>query len=188
MGSSPTRGAFFFLNEDDAVPPKGVALKIRKAQIADAKAISDIYNYYVQNSTCTFELIPETVEKREQWLREHQEAGLPVIVGTAAEKVVAWGSLSFYHSRCAYRQTVEPSVYVHHEHVRQGLGKATMSELIELARANDYHCLVGLACSENSGSIAMSEALGFHKVGELKQVGRKFDRWLDVTILQMMLV
>jgi phosphinothricin acetyltransferase len=166
---------------------KGVALKIRAAQIFDAGAISDIYNYYVENSTCTFELNQETQDARENWLAEHQGEGLPVIVGTIDGQVVAWGSLSYYHTRCAYRQTVEPSVYVHHQHVKQGLGKATMQHLIDLARTKGYHCLVGLSCSENAGSIAMSEALGFERVGELKEVGRKFDRWLDVTILQMLL-
>lgn len=169
------------------MPVKGVALTVREAQLSDAQAISDIYNHYVETSTCTFELQPESHQKRTQWLKDHEAEKLPVIVVEQNGVVVAWGSLSYYHSRCAYRQSVEPSIYVHHDHTKKGLGSEVMRNLIDLARARNYHCLVGLACSENAFSIRMSESLGFQKIGELKEVGRKFDRWLDVMILQMLL-
>lgn len=169
------------------MPAEGIALKVRRASPADCARISEIYNYYVLNSTCTFAVEPEPLEERVQWFDEHEREGLPVIVAEADGKVAGWGSLSYYHRRCAYRLTLEPSVYVDHQYVRRGLGRALTQHLIDLARERGDHVLVGLACSENAGSIAMTEASGFQKIGVLREVGRKFDRWLDVTILQMVL-
>lgn len=165
----------------------GDAPLIRNAEVADLRAISDIYNHYVLASTATFATSAETLDERVDWFEDHLRSQLPMVVMEAGAEVIAWGSLSFYHSRCAYRNSLEPSVYVHRDHVKKGLGRAMMSRLIELARERDGHCLVGLACSENEPSIRMSESLGFKRVGELREVGYKFDRWLDVTMLQLML-
>jgi phosphinothricin acetyltransferase len=169
------------------MPVDRVALEVRNALPADCARISEIYNYYVLNSTATFAVEAELLRTRMEWFEEHEREGLPIVVAECDGNVVAWGSLSYYHRRCAYRQTLEPSVYVDHNYVRRGFGKALTQRLIELARTRGDHVLVGLACSENKESIAMTEASGFQRVGVLKEVGRKFDRWLDVTILQMML-
>jgi len=159
---------------------------IRPARAEDLAAINDIYNHYVERSTCTFQTEPETMEDRAAWFAEH-DAAHPVIVAEVAGEVVGWGSLSRFHSRCAYRFTVEPSVYVRHDAVAAGVGKALMVELIALARAAGHHSLVGVICTENTPSLALGERLGFVKVGHLREVGCKFDRWLDVAYMQLIL-
>jgi L-amino acid N-acyltransferase YncA len=101
--------------------------------------------------------------------------------------VIGWASLSFYHSRCAYRQSVEPSLYVDQNFIGRGLGEGLLDALLATSSHNRYHCLVVLVCSENKRSLKLLEKYGFATIGTLREVGRKFDRWLDVTIAQKLL-
>src|SRR5438270_179890 len=104
-----------------------VAVIIRAATVADLRAINDIYNYYVINSTCTYQEQPESLANRKKWF-EHHGPNHPVIVAELEGTVVGWGSLSAYHARSAYRRTVENSVYVHHEHHRRGIGRQLLKD------------------------------------------------------------
>lgn len=160
---------------------------VREARQSDADAICAIYNHYVLNSVVTFDTEPQPVAARREWLLEHEKHNLPVLVAEEDGSVIGWASLSYYHARCAYRTTVEFSVYVDHNHHRKGVAKALMNELLRLGRDRQYHCIVGLICTENSPSLQMSNMLGFETVGELREVGRKFDRWLNVTFVQKLL-
>lgn len=162
-------------------------LQIRPAQLSDCQAISSLYNYYVEHSTATFALEPEELVERETWLRQHLEHGLPVIVAELDSQVVAFASLSFYHQRCAYRQTVEASIYVGHDFLSLGYGRLLMKELMKLAEKGGFHAVLGLICSENTASIKLMLDFGFFEAGCLKQVGKKYDRWLDVAILEKIL-
>lgn len=165
----------------------GSALSIRHASESDAEAIRSIYNHYVLNSVFTFDTSEQSLECRLDWLKQHLGEQLPVLVAEVEGEVVGWASLSYYHSRCAYRTTVEFSAYLRPEHHGKGIGKALVQELLALAEAKGYHVIVGLICSENQVSIRMAESLGFEKVGELREVGRKFDRWLNVTFVEKIL-
>ena len=160
---------------------------LRDATAADLQAISDIFNYYALNSTANFATAPESLEERKMWFSQHATAGLPVLVAELQGRIVGWASLSPYHSRCAYSQSVEPSVYIHAEFIGKGLGKQLLRRLVTLAGARRYHCLVALICSENTGSIELFRTFGFEPSGRLKEVGRKFDRWLDVVLMQKVL-
>ncbi len=161
-------------------------LQIRLAAEEDVDAITRIYNHYVDCSTCTFQMRRESTEDRLAWLRAH-DAEHPVTVCDHDGNVVAWASLSPWNSRCAYAGTVETSVYVHHDWHRQGLGKKLLVDLIERARNLGYHILIGGACTEQVASIKLQESLGFSQVACFREVGRKFDRWLDVIYLQLAL-
>jgi len=160
---------------------------IRLATVDDLTAINDIYNYYVPRSTCTYQLEPETIEARTRWFHEHDPERYPVVVAERGGEVVGWGSLSKFRERAAYAPTVEGSVYIRHDCHRQGLGRMILLDLIERARAAGYHSLIGGVDAEQTASIALQESLGFQRVAHLKQVGYKFDRWLDVIYLQLML-
>ena len=162
-------------------------MQIRSAQLADCQAISSIYNYYVETSTATFAVEAETVAEREAWFNQHQQGGLPMLVGCLGEQVVAFASLSFYHQRCAYRQTVEASIYVDHNFLSCGYGRLLMKEIMDEAEKASYHAVLGLICSENTASIKLMLDFGFFEAGCLKEVGKKYDRWLDVTILEKIL-
>ncbi len=160
---------------------------LRIATESDLPAISEIYNYYVLHSTCTYQLEPETLADRQAWFALHSPDKYPVIVAEIDGRVVGWGSLSRFHARAGYDPTVEASVYIHHDHHRQGLGKRLLVELIERARRAGFHTLIGGASADQAASVALQESLGFQRVGHLVEVGHKFGRWLDVIYLQLLL-
>jgi L-amino acid N-acyltransferase len=162
------------------------ACTIRLATKADAEAINSIQNHYVLQSTATFLTEPLTLEQRLAWLDGRSRAH-PVTVAQAGGVVVGWGALEVFRSRPAYRHTAEFSIYVQHEWHRCGIGRAILVDLIARARALGHHALVGGCCSESAAVIALLEATGFSRVAHFSEVGRKFDRWLDVVFLQRIL-
>ena len=172
---------------ETSLPSTTTNVIVRKAGKTDLSAIRQIYNHYVANSTATFDTDLQTEEQRNQWWEDHVANGLPVLVAEREDRVIGWGSWSFYHTRCAYRQTVEPSLYIAREHLGGRLGRKLMEALIESAEERGYHSAVVLVCSENTGSLRLLDEFNFQLVGTLKEVGRKFDRWLDVTIVQKIL-
>jgi phosphinothricin acetyltransferase len=158
---------------------------LRDATLHDLAAINEIYNHFVQCSTCTYQEVPETLAGREQWFARHGNPH-PVVVAELAGQVVGWGSLSAYHVRSAYRFTVENSVYVHHTHHKQGIGSAILNDLLARSSTLGHHTVIAGIDSEQAGSIALHAKFGFQKVAHLKQVGFKFGRWLDVVYMQRM--
>ncbi|UJR81623.1 GNAT family N-acetyltransferase [Sandaracinus amylolyticus] len=159
---------------------------IRDATPADAAAISRIYNFYVRTSTCTYALEEETLDERRAWLDAHGPMH-PVLVVEEEGEVVAWGSLSTYNPRRGYARTVEDSIYVRDDQRGKGIGRALLSTLIERARALGHHTIIAGASADQDASIALHAAHGFVEVARLREVGRKYDRWLDVVYLQKML-
>ncbi len=159
---------------------------IRLATAADLDAINDIYNYYVLHSTCTYQIALETTEGRSAWFAAH-DANYPITVAEGEGRVIGWGSLSPFRPRAAYRPTVEPSVYVHHDYHRRGVGRALLSDLIDRAKSLGFHSLIGGTDAEQTASLALQTSLGFVRVAHLRQAGYKFDRWLDVIYMQRML-
>ncbi len=156
-------------------------IDIRLVQVEDAGSINAIYNYYVLSSTCTFHLEPVTIQERTEWLDGHSDR-YPVIVAGCS-----WASLSPFRPRPAYVGTVESSAYVHYLHHRKGIGRLLMLDLISRAKALGYHSIIAGAEATQYGSIRLHEGLGFEHVAQFKQVGFKFDTWLDTVFLQLML-
>ena len=161
-------------------------LQIRLATAADLPTINAIYNHFVINSTCTYQTEPSTADERAAWFANHGTE-YPVIVGTRDGEVIAWGSLSRFHARAAYRPTLEDSVYVRHDLLGQGIGRRMLEDLITRAVALKYHSIMALISADQEPSIRLHARAGFAKIGHLREVGRKFDRWLDVVYMQRML-
>jgi phosphinothricin acetyltransferase len=159
---------------------------VRPALETDMEAVRAIYNHYVVSSTCTFQTEPDTPEERLAWLRGRGPAH-PVLVAESNGEVVGWAATSPWNPRRGYSLTAEVSVYVKDGLHRCGIGRRLLSGLIERARAAGVHSLIGGACTEHPGSIALQEALGFERVAHFRQTGRKFGRWLDVVYLQLLL-
>lgn len=160
---------------------------IRHALDSDAGSINDIYNHYVRTSTATFDTTERTLEDRLTWLAEHGDE-YPVLVAERDGVVVGWGSLSAWGTRCAYRHTVEISAYVAHDAVGYGLGSKLSRALIVEAKRIGHHALVSQIVSENGPSLKMTARLGFEQVGVLHEVGRKFDRWLDLVFMEYLVL
>lgn len=159
----------------------------RLAAEDDLPAINEIYNYYVANSTCTYQLEAETLEAREAWFRHHPPDKYPVTVAEIDGKIVGWGSLSKFRERAAYDPTTEFSVYIHHDFHRRGLGRLILTDLIARARKAGFHSIIGGTSAEQTASIRLQESFGFREVARLPQVGYKHGQWLDVVYLQLML-
>jgi L-amino acid N-acyltransferase YncA len=162
------------------------ALRPRPASIADAEAINEIFNHYVRSSSATFQVEDETTEERVQELSTRAD-NQPITVLEHNGEIVAWGALSAFRSRCAYRHTIELTVYVRHDRHRNGHGRIIVRDLIERARALRYHTILAVSCTESIASIGLLKSLGFGVAGTLREVGCKFGRSLDVVYLQLML-
>jgi L-amino acid N-acyltransferase len=162
-------------------------MHVRLARSTDAEAIRAIYNTEVTGSTATFDLVPRTTEEQAAWLEEHG-GPYPAIVAVDDDgQVVGFGSLSVFRDRPAYATTVENSVYVDHGTRGKGVGRLLLIALIDLATQHGFHCVIARIGGDNLASIGLHEACGFRMVGIEQEVGRKFSRWLDVSVLQRML-
>ncbi len=153
-----------------------------------ARAIVDIFNEAILNSTALYDYAPRPFESMTDWFRQKDEAGYPVI-GVENEQGALLGFASYgqFRVRPAYKYTVEHSVYIHHDHRGGGLGPLLMQRLIEAATAHDYHVMVGGIDASNAASIRMHERLGFSHSGTIAQAGFKFGRWLDLAFYQLIL-
>jgi len=165
----------------------GSEVRIRLAREEDLETVRSIFNYYVETSTCTFNLEPQT---REECLASYRARTdkLPLVVAELDGRVVGWAALSQWRRPgTAYSRSVEGSVYVDKNLHRKGIGKALTIDMIDRAKALGHRTLIGGACTEQEASLALQRAMGFRSVGVLKSVGYKFGRWLDVEHTQLML-
>ena len=151
---------------------------IRRALADDAAAIARIYNHHVERTTVTFEELPVSIEEMARRIRA-VTVDCPWLVAEE-EAVVGYAYASPWKPRSAYRHTVEESVYVDSEHLRQGHGLALCSALLDRLREMSVHSVIAGIALPNEASIAFHERLGFEKVAHFREVGRKFDRWIDV--------
>lgn len=161
-------------------------MNIRLASTADLPAIADIYHHYVVHSTCTFETEPRSTAAWAEWLAAHT-GNTPAIIAEESGEVLGWGSLSRWNNRCAYRFSVENSVYVRADRHRRGIGRQLLADLIQRARALGLRSLVAQIADHQEASERLHESLGFRRVGCLERIGYKFDRWIDVVIWQLRL-
>ena len=160
---------------------------IRPATPADAAAIAAIYNHYVVHTIVTFE--EEEISTKEMALRitEVQGAGRPWFVWEEAGKVLGYSYASGWKSRCSYRFSLETTVYLDQAATGRGLGTQLYSALIDSLRQTKTHALIGGVALPNAGSVALHEKLGFVKIGHFKEVGWKFDQWIDVGYWELVL-
>ena len=161
---------------------------IRLASCEDVPAILDIYNDAVLHTTASYDYQPKTLAERVAWFEQHQQQQYPVFVAVAPEAgVVGWSSLSQFNAKPGYRFTAENSVYVASAHRRQGLGKQLLAPLITAGRERGLRAILALIDADNTPSVRLHAAFGFQEAARLKQVGFKFDRWLDVVIMELLL-
>jgi len=162
-------------------------IKIRSYQIKDAQAILEIINYNILNATALYDYEPRTLENQVAILEEKLSKGFPVVVATEEETVVGFGYYSEFRYREAYKFTVEHSVYAHPNHIGKGIGKLILKNLIDLAKAQKLHTMIGVIDAENQSSIEFHKKFGFEIAGTIKESGFKFNRWLHSVFMQKML-
>jgi phosphinothricin acetyltransferase len=162
-------------------------MEIRDACEADAAGILRIYNDAVMYTTAIWNDQPSSLESRIAWLNERQASGYPVVVALDGPSVLGYASFGAFRQWDGYRHTVEHSVYVDGSSRKLGVGHALMVRLISRARAMNKHVMVAGIEAANEASLRLHARLGFAQVGHLRSVGRKFDRWLDLIFMQLML-
>ncbi len=160
--------------------------RIRPAEIGDLDPINDIYNAAIRDSTATFDTQEKTRDERRRWFEDHGPR-YPILVAEIDGRVVGWTSLSRWNQKPAYDISAETTFYVATEFRGQGIGRALKGAIIDEARRHGFHSLIALVTSESQASLHLNRNFGFVEVGVLKEIGRKFDRLLDVVILQKVL-
>lgn len=161
-------------------------INIKLAEVSDLPGITTIYNEAILNGTATFDTELKTIADRTLWLKQHT-GKYPVWAAYYKNELVAWCSLTQYSDRAAYAGTAEVSVYVHHLFRGRGLGNILVAHLVDQARQLQLHCLLARITEGNDTSIKLHQKYGFTVVGIMKQVGFKFGKFLDVTLMQVVL-
>lgn len=163
-------------------------IQIRDAVESDLPEILEIYNDAVLNSTAIWNETPVDLANRKAWLAERNAAGFPVMIARGPlDQVMGYASYGHWRNFEGFRHTVEHSVYVRSDRRGLGVGPRLLEALIERARDAGMHVMVAAIESENRSSIRLHRRLGFSVTGQMSQVGRKFDRWLDLTFMQLIL-
>ena len=152
------------------------------------EGILGIYNDVIATSTAVFSDEQVTLEDRERWLAGRRTQGYPVLVALDADgMVLGFASFGDFRTWPGYRTTVEHSVHVRADQRGRGIGTALMGALIERAGAAGKHAMIAGVDADNDGSLRLHERLGFTVVARLPEVARKFDRWLDLVLLELLL-
>ncbi len=152
---------------------------IRAATPDDAAAIAAIYNHYIATTTISFEEQAVTAAEMAQRIRDVSTT-LPWLVREDGGRIAGYAYATKWRVRSAYRFSAETSVYVEHGRGGQGIGSALYTALLAELRARGVHMAIGGIAQPNPASVALHERLGFVKVAHFSEVGRKFDRWIDV--------
>jgi phosphinothricin acetyltransferase len=155
-------------------------LKVRAACEVDAATLADIYNPYVVETTVTFEENAVSPSDMAARVAEAGGAGLPFLLAEIRDMPVGFACASKWKGRCAYRHTAETTVYVDRGHWQRGVGSTLYMSLLELLEQAGFHAVIGGIALPNQHSIALHERLGFVQVAQFREVGFKFDRWIDV--------
>jgi phosphinothricin acetyltransferase len=151
-----------------------------------AAAIARIYNESVVASVATFDTEARSEAKTAEWLAAH-DSRHPVLVALESARVVGWAALSRWSDRGAYGDTAEVSVYVEEGFRGRGVGRRLMERLIGAGRGAGLHTVIARIAGGNEASVRLHERAGFETVGTMREVGRKFGRYIDVLVMQLML-
>lgn len=162
-------------------------MKIRFASVTDLPGILEIVNHAILNTTAIYDYDARTLEQQLAWFEEKQISGFPVIVAEKDNEILGFGTYGGFRVKIGYRFTIEHSVYVTESAIGKGIGKLILQKLIDLAKEQNYHSMIGVIDASNSGSIEFHKKFGFGEAGVLKQAGYKFDKWLDVSLMQLLL-
>jgi phosphinothricin acetyltransferase len=164
-------------------------VEIRDATDDDVQAITDLYNALIATTTVAWRDQPSTLEEQAEALEARQLAGYPTLVADDDGEVLGYTCLTTFRGNgfTGYRHTAELSVHVRGDRHGQRIGSTLIETLMDRARADGLHVLVAAVDADNDASIRFHEALGFEQVARMPDVGRKFDRWLTLVLLQRVL-
>lgn len=162
-------------------------MRVREAANEDVPAIRDLFNALIPTTTVAWRDQPATPEETATWYERQTRAGRPVLIAELDRTVVGYTHWSTFRGGDrfpGYQHTVEHTIHVDRRHHGRGIGRRLLTALIDEARQRDVHVMVAGIDADNRQSIAFHQALGFTEVARMPEVGRKFDRWLDLVLMQ----
>jgi L-amino acid N-acyltransferase YncA len=159
---------------------------IRSTLSGDIREICSIYNYYIENTTVTFEDEPVSADEMEKRILE-VATSYPWLVYEDFGKVIGYAYASRWKARAAYKHSAELSVYVSKDYLGKGIGKKLYEALIAELRKTNIHVVIGGMSLPNEQSKRLHESMEFRKVAEFKEVGNKFQKWIDVGYWELIL-
>ena len=162
-------------------------VQIRHATEADLPQMLEIYNEIIASTTAIFQYDPHTLESRKDWFEKKNEEGFPVFVAEENKIIVGYSTFGQFRNWQAYKYSVENSVYVKAGYRGKGISKLLMQPVIDAAKDMGMHTIIAGVVADNEVSLALHKQLGFVEVAHFKEVGYKFDRWLDLKFLQLIL-
>ena len=162
-------------------------IEIRPAERDDLEAMLLIYNDAIINTTAVYDYQPRASETQQQWFENKQVQRLPIFVAHDGVTIVGFGSFGPFRLWPAYQFTVENSLYVDSAYRRKGTGTALLASLVSAAQAAGYHAMVAGIDATNEASLALHRKAGFQPVAHFREVGWKFERWLDLVFMERIL-
>ena len=162
-------------------------MKLRSAANSDLPYILEIFNDVIENTLAIYSHKLMSSTDIEKWFENKSIGRWPVLVVEIEHKAVGFASLGTFRTSEGYQSTVELSIHVHRDFRGQGVGTKLFQAIIKQAQEKKYHCIVSAIDSTNTGSIALHYKHGFKVAGVIEQVAQKFDRWLDLTLMQRIL-
>ncbi len=158
----------------------------RVATASDAVSLSTMYNFYVETSTVTFDLDPWSVDDMIHKIESVATLGMPFIVAELHGDIVGYGYLSTWREKCAYETTMENTLYLREDSRGLGIGGRLLDELLERGQRAGVREVIAVIANTTDAtpSISLHERNGFVRVGEMPNVGNKFDTWLGIVMLQ----
>lgn len=159
---------------------------IRSAKESDGEAIAQIYNHYIEETVVTFEENLVSGDEMASRVRAITES-LPWLVLEENEQILGYAYAGKWHGRCAYRYSVESTVYLDSKFGGKGYGSLLYQKLLADLRDQQFHIVIGGVALPNPASVALHEKFGFKKVAHYEEVGFKFGRWIDVAYWQLTL-
>ncbi|MCF6188929.1 MAG: N-acetyltransferase family protein [Cocleimonas sp.] len=158
---------------------------IRPVTERDIQDICEIYNYYVENTAISFEENRVSINEMEQRIL-NQSIDYPWLVYELDGKVVAFAYANKWKARSAYRFTLESTIYLSSEYQGKGIGTKLYQKLFDELATRSIRSIMAVIALPNTGSIALHEKMGFEKVAHFKEVGYKYEQWIDVGYWQKM--
>lgn len=155
-------------------------MQTRFASPSDAVAVVSIYNHYIDNSYATFEVEPIDADEMLRRIEEIQAAAYPFLVCENGGEIVGFAYANRYKTRAAYRHSVEVTVYIRDGFGGKGVGTLLYEQLFSELKNKDIHAVIAGISLPNDASVKLHEKFGFEKVAHFREVGHKFDRWIDV--------
>lgn len=157
---------------------------IRTATVEDAPAITEILNREIRTGLAIWRYDERSVDDIVTLIATRLAAGHGAFVAEINAAVIGWASYGLFRAGEGYGRTMEHSVHVDIAHRRSGVGRSLMKHLLDHADEAGVHAMIGAIESTNAASIALHAEFGFVEVGRLPEVGRKFDRWLSLVLMQ----